>query len=241
MTDVGSVVYDKDATFLEVGGSSKDSLSQYGIEDKRTPLLNELKGIQLKERDEDELQLFAGSAPIAVDAFVSVKLLFSGLMTENTSDASHGVEESVAADGRIRRRVVFKNEAADIGSGDDDDASDDDGDDGQEGAPARGNEDSDQEDGELEFEETDSELSEDGDQDGQEAEEGEDASDDENEDDIDEEDELDDEAEDDDGGSSTLFALLESIALQRMPNGRTACTSAPRLRSKSASASTCTS
>ena len=49
MTDVGSVIYDKDATFLEVGASNKDSLTQYGIEDKRTPLLTELKSMQIDE------------------------------------------------------------------------------------------------------------------------------------------------------------------------------------------------
>ncbi len=60
MTDVGSIIYDKDATFLEVGGTSKDSLQQYGIDDRRAPLLQELKGIRVEPEhaEDDVLQLF---------------------------------------------------------------------------------------------------------------------------------------------------------------------------------------
>ncbi len=70
MTNIGSLIYDKDATFLEVGGSAKpfNAFSRLGIEDKRTPLIEEIKNIQpvasTTEPTEDALQLFTGSTPL---------------------------------------------------------------------------------------------------------------------------------------------------------------------------------
>lgn len=85
MTDVGALIYDKDATFLEVGGSAKPSseLAKLGLEDKRTPLIEEIKnmptGPAATEAAEDALQLFAGAAPLRSSDVVQSQLCVNGL------------------------------------------------------------------------------------------------------------------------------------------------------------------
>jgi hypothetical protein len=92
MCDVGSLIYDKDATFLEVGNvptvkivdsSSMDDTSgdsrhavrsditRMGLEDARPTLIHKMKALQTQDSDSTStaldapLQLFAGAAPVS--------------------------------------------------------------------------------------------------------------------------------------------------------------------------------
>ena len=185
MTDVGSVIYDKDSTFLEVGGASKDSLTQYGIEDKRTPLLNELKGIRIEEQEHEsneEFRLFSTSQP---------------MHESSLDDEPRLTEEPVEHEGRIRRRVVFNKSLPEPSGPSDGEDSDDDAvdDEDVDDKRIRLNRDDDADQGEdLAFEETDSELE---DEDG---EAGETDEDDDEASDEDQDDEADGEADEEDEG-----------------------------------------
>ena len=164
MTDIGGLIYDKDATFLEMHGSQKNiGASIPNIDDRRVPLINEMKKANLghdSESDDDDdqghLRLFAGSDAITANE--------SG---EDDSDAEDDDdygdeqprirEEKVVDGGRVRRKAVFDRDAPDVAGHSDDGGSDD-----EQGKAGQSDSDGDED---LAFEDTDDELGDDDDDD----------------------------------------------------------------------------
>ncbi|GLG99508.1 Uncharacterized protein GBIM_05961 [Gryllus bimaculatus] len=108
---VGGIVYDKDAVYVELGGSHSHS-----HERKTSELVNSLMEVQEpldKKMAHSELQLFSGAEPIT-----SADVL-------GKSNRYH--EESVYNSGRNRRKVVFENSIDGASSEGDDDVTDEEG------------------------------------------------------------------------------------------------------------------
>jgi hypothetical protein len=125
MSDVGGILYDQDATFVEIGSKPAPPVGSDGLDelDPRAQLLESLKNSDLPssnmaanlDDEDDTLQLFRGSKPLSMEQL-------------------KGPQEQLVQDGsRQRRRAVFSN--ADAEDDDDEEGDDDeeDGDDDDEG------------------------------------------------------------------------------------------------------------
>ena len=110
---VGGIVYDKDAVYIDLGGS------HYHKDD--TGLLNELQNPEemLDEKlEKSELRFFSDSAPIK---------------SMDVDDNIFGIaSETILEDGRVRRRVIFKDTEKSIDGKNDSSDKEDNDEDGQE-------------------------------------------------------------------------------------------------------------
>ncbi|XP_043473482.1 ribosome biogenesis protein BMS1 homolog isoform X2 [Leptopilina heterotoma] len=96
---VGGIVYDKDAVYIDLGGSHyhKDDTGLLGALQNPKEMLDE-------KLERSQLQLFSNSAPIA---------------SKDVDENIFGItSESVLKDGRVRRKVIFKDKGQDVESED---------------------------------------------------------------------------------------------------------------------------
>ena len=125
MSGVGGIVYDKDAVYIDLGGSHHHSRQQHKKEDFEEPS-NDLVGAMIgtektldEKIEESEIQLFSGSAPIK-----------SGEFRDDHVQDQGGLLGSVSvqgSDGRTRRKAVFgsdQDEEEDVEGGSDDNEDD---------------------------------------------------------------------------------------------------------------------
>ena len=118
---VGGIVYDKDAVYVELGGSHSHTKDDTGLV---TQLLQTQETLDHK-LEKSELQFFTDSAPIRSE---DVKQIFS--------------EEKIYDQGRVRRKVVFNDsQKSDDKNENDEDNEDDDEDESEEEMDVEDNED----------------------------------------------------------------------------------------------------
>lgn len=120
MSGVGGIVYDKDAVYIDLGGShhhqKKDDI-------ETAEPANELVGAMISTEktldekiEESEIQLFSGSAPIKSGEFEDDVQMVNGIGSLNVQEL----------DGRVRRKAIFDTEDEHLQVDRDDESDEDD-------------------------------------------------------------------------------------------------------------------
>ena len=133
MTDIGGLIYDKDATFLEMHGNQKNiGASIPNIDDRRVPLINEMKKVNLghdddsdDDDDQEHLRLFAGTDAITANESDNEESDDGDSNDDDDAELPRVREEKVVDGGRVRRKAVFDRDAPDVAGHSDDGGSDD--------------------------------------------------------------------------------------------------------------------